>query len=96
MRTYEIDGARFATLAGFYEEVSRVLVPDTYWGRNLDAFNDILSSGFGTPEEGFTLRWKNHELSRQRLPEFETLVEIIREHEPGGSESNDNVTLVLD
>jgi hypothetical protein len=34
--TYEIDGSRFATLEGFYDEVSRVLIPGADWGRNLD------------------------------------------------------------
>lgn len=95
MKSFEIDGSRFETLEGFYDEVSRVLVPGRFWGRNLDAFNDILSGGFGTPDGGFALRWKNHELSRSRLAEFETLVEIIRSHGPGGSEAEDNVELVL-
>ena len=44
MKTYEIDGEHFSTLEAFYE------------GRNLDAFNDILRGGFGTPDEGFVLR----------------------------------------
>lgn len=54
---YEIDGARFTTLEGFYDEVSRVLIPGASWGHNLDAFNDILRGGFGTPPgDRFTLR----------------------------------------
>ena len=56
---YQIDGSRFATLEGFYEEVARVLIPDASWGRNLDAFNDILRGGFGTPSGGFVIDWKN-------------------------------------
>lgn len=96
MVTYEIDGADFSTLDEFYDEISRVLIPDVYWGRNLDAFDDVLSGGFGTPEEGFTLQWTNHKLSRQRLPQFETLVEIIRGHGPNGRRSENNVKLVLD
>ena len=67
MKIYEIDGAAFETLDGFFNEVSRVLIPGSFWGRNLDAFNDILRGGFGTPDEGFGLRWKNHALSRQKL-----------------------------
>ena len=61
---YEIDSDRFSTLEGFFGEVSRVLIPEATWGHNLDAFNDILRGGFGTPEDGFTIRWKNHALSR--------------------------------
>ena len=80
--TYEIDGANFSTIDGFYEEISRVLIPGATWGRNLDAFNDILWGGFGTPEAGFVLVWKNHHLSRDRLgSDFDTLVQILREHE---------------
>ncbi len=82
MTTYEIDGKNFASINGFYDEVSRVLIPGSTWGRNLDAFNDILWGGFGTPEEGFVLVWKNHHLSREKLGElFDTLVDIIRAHE---------------
>jgi len=73
---YEIDGSRFASLEEFFEEVSRVLVPGQWWGRNLDAFNDILRGGFGTPSGGFTIDWKNHVLSKQRLDYEETVRQL--------------------
>lgn len=129
---YELDGRRFSTLEDFYTEVSRVLIPGADWGHNLDAFNDILRGGFGTPEGGFTLRWLQHAVSKERLgfPEtirqlelrlarchslgrpqvlqelesaragqgvtvFDWLVEIIRDHGPGGGQANDRVVLVL-
>jgi RNAse (barnase) inhibitor barstar len=76
MTTYEIDGNDFSTLEEFYDEVSRVLIPDAQWGRNLDAFNDILRGGFGTPESGFRLRWKNHAASRERLGYDETVRQL--------------------
>jgi len=75
---YEIDGNDFSTLEGFYEQVSRVLIPGAAWGHNLDAFNDILRGGFGTPEEGFTIRWKNHATSRARLGYPETIRQLER------------------
>jgi len=68
----EIDGARFEGLEGFYDEVSGLLTRGVYWGRNLDAFNDILRGGFGTPEGGFVLRWTNSAMSRQRIGYPET------------------------
>ena len=71
-KIYEIDGYHFSTLQEFYDEISRVLMPGVSWGRNLDAFNDILRGGFGTPEEGFVLQWKNSDISRQRLGYAET------------------------
>ena len=76
MKTYEIDGEHFSTLEAFYDEISRVVVPGASWGRNLDAFNDILRGGFGTPDEGFVLRWKNHDVSRQRLAYPETVRQL--------------------
>jgi RNAse (barnase) inhibitor barstar len=69
----EIDGARFDDLEGFWDEVSRQLIPGAEWGRNLDAFNDILRGGFGTPEDGFVLRWTNSQRSRLALGFEETV-----------------------
>jgi len=63
---YEIDGERFSTLEEFYGETDRVMHLFS-WGHNLDAFNDILRGELGTPEGGFTIRWKNHHTSRERL-----------------------------
>ena len=134
MTIYEIDGAEFSTLEGFFSAFYRTATPD--WNPafpNLDGFNDVLRGGFGTPEGGFTIRWKNHQISRERLgyPEtvrqlerrfeschpanrvavaqrleearvqsgstaFDWVVEIIREHGPGGKEEKDGVQLVLD
>jgi RNAse (barnase) inhibitor barstar len=73
---YEIDGGRFSTLEGFYEEIGRVLIPGAEWGHNLNAFNDILRGGFGTPEGGFTLRWKNSKLSQEHLGYPETVRQL--------------------
>jgi hypothetical protein len=61
-----IDGARFDDLAGFAREFSTLLDSHT-WNGNLDAFNDILRGGFGTPEDGFVLRWLESERSRTAL-----------------------------
>lgn len=74
--TYEIDGTRFATLEEFYDEITRVLIPGAKWGHNLDAFDDILRGGFGTPDSGFVLRWLNSDLSRQRLSFHETVRQL--------------------
>ena len=75
---YEIDGRDFATLEEFYNVVSRVLIPGADWGHNLDAFNDILRGGFGTPDGGFVLRWVNSALSRERLGYPETVRQLER------------------
>lgn len=92
-----IDGAKFRNLEGFYEEVSKNLIPTQLWGRNLDAFNDILRGGFGTPAEGFEFKWLHSEVSRTRLGGdlFDTLADIIRSHGPGGDQAGDGVVLNL-
>ncbi len=68
-----IDGAMIDDLEGFMREVARLLDPGVFWGRNLDAFNDVLRGGFGTPEGGFVLRWLNSERSRVALGMPETI-----------------------
>jgi RNAse (barnase) inhibitor barstar len=65
--SYVIDGQHFATLDDFYEEIGRVLIPGQQWGRNLDAFNDILSWPSLEAGEPYLLTWKNAALSKQRL-----------------------------
>jgi RNAse (barnase) inhibitor barstar len=69
----EIDGTRFDDLDGFYDEVSRELIPGAEWGRNLDAFNEILRGGFGTPDRPWVLRWRSAGRSRERLGQAETV-----------------------
>jgi hypothetical protein len=61
-----IDGRRFDDLPGFAREFSSLL-KDYTWTDSLDAFNDILRGGFGTPEGGFVLRWLYSERSRDAL-----------------------------
>jgi RNAse (barnase) inhibitor barstar len=72
-KIYQIDGDHFSTLEEFYAEISRVLIPGADWGHNLNAFNDILRGGFGTPAAGFILQWQNSERSRQQLGYPETV-----------------------
>jgi RNAse (barnase) inhibitor barstar len=94
---FTIDGIEFSTLDEFAKLFSSRILRIHEWHGNLDAFNDILRGGFGTPEEGFVLIWKNHKASRRRLGDklFNTLVEIIRAHGLGGQEEEDGVELIL-
>lgn len=73
---YVLDGARIGSLEQFYDEVSEVLIPGAYWGRNLDAFDDILRGGFGTPEGGFVIRWSGAGVSRENLGHAETVRQL--------------------
>lgn len=90
-RTYVIDGGRFSTLEEFYDEISHVLIPECGWGENLNAFNDILRGGFGTPDEGFVLRWENSEISRQKLGYPETARQLRSSLETCHSTNRDRV-----
>ncbi len=60
-----IDGAHIDDLAGFYDEVTRSLFDGASWGRNLDAFEELL-------DEGLEVRWLDAERSRTRLGYAET------------------------
>jgi len=72
-----IDGANFSDFDGFAREFSRLL-RDYAWRGNLDAFNDLLRGGFGTPEHGWVLRWVNSESSRAALGYQETTRRLER------------------
>ena len=61
-----LDGAWFSDFEGFVREFDKLLGGDV-WNGTLDAFNDILRGGFGTPDGGFVLRWERSELSRAAL-----------------------------
>jgi RNAse (barnase) inhibitor barstar len=76
VREYKLSGANITSLESFYDEISRVLVPNVEWGENLDAFDDILHGGFGTPNEGFVLRWTHSETSRLALGYPETVRQL--------------------
>jgi RNAse (barnase) inhibitor barstar len=82
MKIFEIDGSRFSTLEGFFEEFSAQVIPGAAWGKNLNALDDVLHGGFGTPEEGYALRWKNSAISKRTLgAAFGTIVDIFRSHD---------------
>jgi len=69
-----IDGAAFDTLEGFLGHFSEVAsLEGVRLSHSLDAFNDVLRGGFGTPEGGFILEWRNHARSRRCLGHPETV-----------------------
>jgi RNAse (barnase) inhibitor barstar len=71
---YVLDGTRIATLEDFWHVVGEAVNgPGGYFGRNLDAFNDCLRGGFGTPDDDdFQFHWREHTVSRERLSYAET------------------------
>lgn len=76
---YIIDGAKFCTFEQFVRHFSeRVFNNPEAWHGDLDAFNDMLRGGFGTPSDGFILRWINSSASRQCLGYPATLLWLDR------------------
>jgi RNAse (barnase) inhibitor barstar len=71
-RTFVIDGRTFSDLGGFYEAAGNALAPGRAWGKNLDAFNDLLCWPLADDPEPYILLWKNSELSRKQLSHAET------------------------
>ena len=71
MKKILIDGNKFSDLEGFYTEMDKLLTKDLDWktGHNMNAFNDLLSGGFGVHEYGEPLHieWINFAKSRQDL-----------------------------
>lgn len=72
---YIIDGTRTVSLEAFFDQFSSVALSGR-WGHNLDAFNDVLRGGFGTPDEGFILRWVNSATSKKLLGYPETVRQL--------------------
>jgi RNAse (barnase) inhibitor barstar len=72
-----VDGTRFSDLDGFAREFSGLLSGYT-WRGNLDALNDVLRGGYGTPESGWVLRWVDSESSRTALGHPETARRLER------------------
>lgn len=69
---YVIDGSEAHTWPEIVASIN-AFIPNSEWqGNSLDALDDILYGGYGTPEE-FIVIWKASEASRQALGPKETL-----------------------
>ncbi|MBK8040162.1 MAG: barstar family protein [Verrucomicrobiaceae bacterium] len=95
-REFQIDGTQFSDLQEFFDQISEHLIPGAEWGRNLDAFNDILRGGFGTPDEGFILVWLNSAESKKRLGYDETQSQLERRLQRCHPTNRDDVAMDLE
>jgi calcineurin-like phosphoesterase family protein/RNAse (barnase) inhibitor barstar len=98
--TVDLDGSAMPDLAAVFGQVGERIIPGAPWGRNLDAFNDVLRGGFGTPDDGLTIVWHDAAAAHRSLgADFATLVEIIHGHGPGadrhGHPTGSNIRLEL-
>jgi RNAse (barnase) inhibitor barstar len=77
LKTLVINGNNFSDLQSFYDETVNVLTVDfaDKFGRNMNAFDDILLGGFRKFEyqETINLIWKNAEKSKKDLGWPETI-----------------------
>ncbi len=64
---YELNGGAFDSFEGFVEHFNRVVLRHHAWNGSLDALDDILGGGFGTPDGGFLIVWKDHTASKRTL-----------------------------
>ncbi len=74
---YELPGEQIHTLEDFYRIIGEAINgPGGYFGAGLDSFNDCLAGGFGTPDDGFILRWQHSDESRAALGYPETIRQL--------------------
>jgi RNAse (barnase) inhibitor barstar len=75
---YVINGEQVTTLEGFWQLIGEAVNgPGGYFGRSLDALNDCLRGGFGTPDDDdFRFDWKHHDISRSNLGYSETIRQL--------------------
>ena len=75
---YVLDGTRVSSLETFWTELGRAVNGEGgYFGRNLDALDDCLAGGFGTPDDDdFIIEWRHHAVSRTHLGYAETVRQL--------------------
>lgn len=80
--TLVVDGRKCTSPANTAAEFTSSLGLSRPWQGNLDALDDMLYGGFGTPEGGFLLVWNHSKRSEAALgPLFQKLVAVIRNHD---------------
>lgn len=83
-KTFEIDGISINNLKEFFDAIGRQLVEENKdWGKNWNAFDDILVGGFEKTEYGEPIKiiWRNSRVSRQRLVDYNDIIELIKGHD---------------
>ena len=89
-KIYTIDGAKFANFEEFRDTLNQEFAFTLEWNGNFDALSDLLEGGYGTPEEGFIVRWLNFGQSKDALGYQETLhwlESVLSRVHPSGRES---------
>ncbi len=78
-RRYILNGRAIHSLDEFYDEISGQLSLPAYFGRNLDALWDVLSTEVEGPAE---IVWQDAQTSQKAMGEdFEKVVKVLKEVE---------------
>jgi len=64
VKQYVLRGEKIRSFSDFYDEIARVLPLPQYFGRNLDALRDVLSTDIEGP---FEIVWKSSSISKNAL-----------------------------
>ena len=75
---------------GFYDELARLLKLEDWFGRNLNAFNDVLRGGCGQVDpRGKVFVWKGSGAARAAIGErtWSTIMEIFQDADNSGHEA---------
>lgn len=76
MKRCILDGRKIVSLNDFYDQLSFHLPLPDYFGHNLDALWDILSTDIEGP---FEIVWKNSDDSKKLMgKDFERIVELFK------------------
>ena len=76
VKRYVLDGQAIQSLDSFYKEIERVFPLPDYFGRNLDALADVLTTDLAGPCE---ILWERAELSKQAMKrEFPRIRTVLK------------------
>jgi ribonuclease inhibitor len=74
---YILDGRLILSMSDFYDEITRVLPVPKYFGRNLDALADVLTTDIEGP---FEIVWEYSSISRKALKKDYPKIAALLKH----------------
>lgn len=92
----EIDGTKIQSESDFHREIACALKFSPYYGRNLNALWDTLSTDIERPVR---LTWRNAQHSERSMPEkYLTIIHVLRDVEKQDKDFgwSDRFELILD
>jgi ribonuclease inhibitor len=76
VKKYVLDGQAIQSLDSFYKEIAKVLPLPDYFGRNLDALADVLTTDLAGPCE---ILWEKSALSKQAMNrDFQRIRSVLK------------------